>query len=331
MSTLLLLWWSAVGLAGVSLAAMIVLILRRALRSRSEQDSARERKRIVAAITALLSGDDGAVAALQACTRRPWLLIETALEFLNLVRGADQERLRSALSGMRLDPGSRRARSGRPSRLAAMEALVFFPGPATVATLRRGLRHRDPAVQAAALRSLVVLGAAPPVRDLLSTRGARWSRSRLFADIVTLIARERPEEVRDAFALPSLDEPLRVVLLEALGAAGDYSALPLLSQSVGDPSPAVRAAAVRALGALAHPAAAPVLRLALVDPVWKVRADASTAVGRARLNGLAPALRQRLVDQAWWVRFRASEALAALGEPEEERASFPAPLLAAAS
>lgn len=331
MSSLLLLWWSSLTLGAGAVLLMVVLIVRHAARARADGTCALERKRIVTAITGLLGGDETAAAELQACTRRPWLLVETALEFLNLVRGADQDRLKAALAGMRLDPKSRSARSSRAARLSAVEALVFFPGPATVTTLRGALRDRDPAVQASALRSLVLLGAAPPLSELLSDEGARWGGSRLFADIVTLIARERPGEVRDALGLTGLTDPLRLVLLEALGAAGDYAALPLLSDALSDGSAAVRAAAVRALGALAHPAAAPVLRLALTDAAWSVRADAAAAIGRGGLAALAPALRERLTDEAWWVRFRAGEALAALGQPLDDLpAAGGAPLLARA-
>ena len=314
MSPLRLLWWSALALAGLALVVMLLLVALRVRRARSDAENGRARRASARAITLLLSGED-ASAELAACAATPWVLVETALEFLSLVRGVDHERLCAALRGMRLDPRSRRLRSTRTRQLSALEALAFFPGPATVATLTSVLATAQPALQAAALRSLILLDAAPPLPELLSRGRSGWSESRLFADVATTIARERPQEVREALALEGLAQPLRVVLLEALGAAGDYAALPLLSATLGDVEPTLRAAAVRALGALAHPSAAPLLQLAAADPVWQVRAEAMTAIGRSGLSALAPVVVQRLQDEAWWVRFRAGEAVALLGEP----------------
>jgi hypothetical protein len=292
---------------------MLLLVALRLRRARRDLELAQARRASARAITLLLSGES-AHSELAAARRHPWILVETALEFLTLVRGADHDRLCGALRNLKLDPRSLRVRSTRARRLMALEALAFFPGSATAATLKGVLADGQPSSQVAALRSLILLNAAPPLPELLKGDRTAWAQSRLFAEVAATVARDRPAEVREALGL-DLAPAVRVVLLEVLGAAGDFAALPLLSAALAESDAAVRAAAVRALGALAHPSAAPLLKLAATDPAWQVRAEAMTAVGRSGLSAFAPILLQRLDDQAWWVRFRAGESLALLGQP----------------
>lgn len=317
MSPLALIWWTALGLAAFALIVMAGLIASRVRRTRSETRSVVVRRQVVRAMTALVAGDETASESLAALHGETRVLVETLLDFLDMVRGGDRERLRDLLTAIGLEDRLRRdCRGGeRGERLRAVEALALFPGPRTVAALRDALRDPDTAVSLAALRSLANMEAAPDLSEILARAGPGWISSRLFADLMVVVARTRAAEVRTALADPGLSRSLKVLLFESLAAAGDYAALPLLCQAAGDPDDKVRAAGMRALGALAHPSAGPILQLGLGDGDQEVRAAAVAAVGRAGLVALAPALGVRLNDGVWWVRHEAAEALALLGAP----------------
>lgn len=323
MNALLLLWWTAIAMAVLSIAWMCGLIIGRWFRTRREALYAAERRVVDAAMVSLLQGDIAERRRLVPKLRGAHATAEALTEVLGLVRGADRDRLLEALRGLGVDDVIRRgAERGRTAgRLLCIEALVAFPGEETEGVLRRiAVTPGDYDCRLAAVRSLADTGAelsigrlidsmiydgltpSGPVVELFHRMAARWPQ-----DLVVSLSRD------------DLTPGIRPLVVEALGGTGDYNMIPLLAETVGHPDMEVRAAAIRALGQLAHPAAAPALRRALTDESWQVRALAADAVGRAALANLAPQLEVALADSAWWVRHRAAGALGRLGPEGVER------------
>ena len=318
LSVLLLLWWSSAVMAAASVLGMGALIAARLRHRKRETLREAERKVVRALLLRIADGDGAAARALAAHAGQTLLLAETAQEFAALVRGGDARRIQQALSDVGLDRRLRDVlRRGSPdARASAAESLALFPGRSTGDALIGASGDRSPAVRLAALRALIALGEAPPLSALLAAlRQADADHSLLLTELLAALGPEHAPAMREALADPARPLQVRLALAAALGAAGDYGALPGLSQAAGSPEPLLRAAAVRAMGALAHPVSEPLIRLAIDDPDWEVRAEAVEAVGRARLSSLGPALQRRLKDEVWYVRFKASQALAALGDP----------------
>ncbi|MCR5879724.1 HEAT repeat domain-containing protein [Phenylobacterium sp. J367] len=201
-------------------------------------------------------------------------------------------------------------------RLAAVEALGAFPGPETQFALIRAAARGSPAVRLAALRSLWQAGGEVGVDQLVGEleRGA-LPPSGALADLLRLVTEADPAAAIAALEAPGRSAVARVLLSQALGAAGAYAAIPALTRQAGAREPDVRTAAVEALGRLMHPAAEPILRDALGDEAWEVRSAAANAVGDARLASLVDPLAGRLADPVWQVRHQAAAALVKLGAP----------------
>jgi HEAT repeat protein len=318
LSVLLLLWWSSAVMAAASVLGMGVLIAARLRHRKRETLREAERKVVRALLLRIADGDGAAARALAAHATQTLLLAETAQEFAALVRGGDARRIQQALRDVGLDRRLREVlRRGSPdARASAAESLALFPGRSAADALIGASGDRSPAVRLAALRALIALGEAPPLSALLAAlREADVDHSLLLTELLAALGPEHAPAMREALADAARPLQVRMALAAALGAAGDYGALPGLSQAAGSSEPLLRAAAVRAMGALAHPVSEPLIRLAIADAAWEVRAEAVEAVGRARLSSLGPALQRRLKDEVWYVRFKASQALAALGDP----------------
>lgn len=317
-SLLLMLWWSAALMAAASVLGMGVLIGARLQHRKREAVREAERKMVRALLLRIADGDAAAARSLAAHAGQTLLLAETAQEFAALVRGGDAQRIQQALRDVGLHRRLLQVlrRGSADARTSAAESLALFPGRSTAAGLIAASADRSPAVRLAALRALIALGEAPPLSTLLAAlREADADHSLLLTELLAALGPAHAPTMREALADPARPLQVRMALAAALGAAGDYGALPVLSQAAGSPEPLLRAAAVRAMGALAHPVCEPLIRLAIADAAWEVRAEAVEAVGRARLSSLGPALQRRLKDEVWFVRFKASQALAALGEP----------------
>lgn len=125
------------------------------------------------------------------------------------------------------------------------------------------------------------------------------------------------DAVRELFAGTSLQDPLTLDFISAIGKAGLSPLVPELAARYGwEHAPkGARIACVRAVG-LIQPTHAVLLR-ALSDPEWEIR-----AVGAKYLRGTAPdvvaALSDCLTAPAFYVRFNAAVTLAALGEAGRE-------------
>lgn len=107
---------------------------------------------------------------------------------------------------------------------------------------------------------------------------------------------------------------VELAMIDALGAARDHAARPVLERRLTEGGVDARTAAARALGLLQAIECGTSLIGALKDEAWQVRAQAARALGRVRTPLATHALAARLTDRSWWVRHHAAYALVELGE-----------------
>jgi len=324
MVELRLIWLTSAVLAAAALIWMMGLIFARVLRERGDARRRREWHLIQQALLDIMGGSGDAVARLRNVRARPRLMAEALLEVLALIRGGDErDRLISALKAFGFDETFRRClrRGSVAGRIASAEALSIFPGERTCAALRRALKMtRASELRVSLMRSLIEIGAPPPLREALSDlSGRRGSDSLLYLPLIARLVADDPMTALRAFGDPQVTGEARVVLAESLGASGDYRTLQPLCVAARAPDVELRIAAIRGLAALGHPAAEQAILSGLKDRSWIVCAASCEAAGRIGLPAAIPLLEAQLGDAEWWVRFRAGEALAALGRVGQDR------------
>lgn len=131
------------------------------------------------------------------------------------------------------------------------------------------------------------------------------------------------EELERPWAAPVLElaiaapafAPIRSLLAEALGCAGNASATPALVALLESGSDEERTRACRALARTHSRAGIPALCRALVDTAWQVRAQAALALGAIGRGDqkTVMALEAGLTDPQWWVRANCASALVSIG------------------
>ena len=131
------------------------------------------------------------------------------------------------------------------------------------------------------------------------------------------------EELERPWAAPVLElaiaapafAPIRSLLAEALGCAGNASATPALVALLESGSDEERTRACRALARTHSRAGIPALCRALVDTAWQVRAQAALALGAIGRGDqkTVKALEAGLTDPQWWVRANCASALVSIG------------------
>lgn len=315
MALLAFLWWGSLGLALGAVTWMFGLVLARLRRDRTGRARDLDRNRLREACLAVVSGADEA-AGLRPFEHRARLMAEGLLEFGAIVRGAESERLISAYTLVGADARFRERlfAGSRAGRLAAAEALAFFPSDETERALQRVVAPRDAELAAAAVRSLVELNRPPPLGWLLDDLEARkMTDSLIYVPIVRRLVALSPDEAMSRLDSSATSPAARVLLADAIAVTGDYRAVALLQRAARADRLDIRIAAIRGLSLLSHPASIPTLTEALSDPDWEVRAAACEAMGRTGFNEGVVNLAERLADAVWWVRFQAAEALSRLG------------------
>ncbi|MDH3194775.1 MAG: HEAT repeat domain-containing protein, partial [Hyphomicrobiales bacterium] len=171
-------------------------------------------------------------------------------------------------------------------------------------------------VREAAALSLVMNGHPLTIEDILdavSSRRATYSVR--VSQIFSILARNSVKDLTRIALDAGQDTAVRVMAIQALPNAGDFSILPAIEHLADDSELDVRIAALRCLGRMAHPVAAATVAKGLHNPAWQVRAVAAEAAGRIGLVDQVDRLAEMLGDDLWWVRQRSGEALVALGPP----------------
>lgn len=310
-----LIWMTALVLMLLAVGTLAALIVARVRREHEERADPNRRDRISKSLLqfAMAGGEQPALAVSNAVERK--ILIETALDAAQIMRGPAKERLVQFLRDIGLDERLRRQtrRGSLRDRLAALEALRLFPDARTIATLRRAEHSRDLRVWLAALRTRTEVDAGPDMfglMELAARPGA--SKSQIMHELVA--ARAHVNLLEALRALNSARGLPRALLIRAIGETGQREALAPLQVALHNPDPETRAAAAGALGALGFAAVADGLARATRDVDWRVRLKAAEAIGRLGLWKHANCLEPLLDDRVWWVRFRAEEALQKLSD-----------------
>jgi hypothetical protein len=309
-------WVAALVLLVFSFTALIALIFARIKRECDDRADPGKRERVSKALLHFaLTGEAGQALPMSNQIERR-ILIETALDTVQILRGAPKQRLVQLLRDIGLDRRlQRQAKGGKlRDRLMALEALRLFPSAKTFAALHYAEQSRDLRIWLFALRTRTAQGAGPDMLGLLALAARPGAaRTQQMQDLVAARACENLEEAVRALDV-NLPTPIRALLVRALGETKRIEALRPLRVALYHPEGQVRSAAAIALGALGFSVAAGLLIRALRDPDWRVRLKAIEAISKLKLWRCAPAIEPLLEDRVWWVRFRAEEALRGLGD-----------------
>ena len=319
MTLLGLVWLAAIGLMSFSLATMSALIAARVIHQHQRTRRAARRAIVLPELVHHIGGLTSGVLDLKGLESDAVLMAEVVRDLASLVRGREQTQLMQALEVLGVDQSLRTLlrRGSTVHRVLAAEALVYFPGEATYAALLESARRDTPRVRASALRSAIDLGQAPPIGEMLdSVIGGAERASLLFSDLLQRAVRTQIDEALTALARPDLPRPVRVILLQALGASDDDRVLGPLLHVAHSSDPEIRAAALGALGVLGHPGAAVVVESGLADADWRVRLKAIECVRRVGLTEFFAQVMDCADDEVWWVRYRAGQTLMSLAEKD---------------
>jgi HEAT repeat protein len=314
------LWYASLALVAVSIAVMLLLVLRRVVRQRLDRHSEALRAEASATLLAYLEGKATTADILHSAGGRIGIVTDLVFQMRELVRGQDAARLVEAARGLGgFEQAAKRLRSRNPAvRAEAVRRLAMY-GTEAAPLLGELLGDRNAGVRIAAAIELTILDRAPSIAilaDALRLGDVAYSEDhrRIFRPAAAADPAQAVTLLEDQWT----PEAVRLLLLDGLAQAGALQALPALCAEVQHGSPAVRAEALRALATLGHPAAAPVVLDALHDPHWWVRAQAANAVRRIGIVEATATLGDLLDDEQWWVRFRAAEALCTLGSEGQE-------------
>lgn len=297
--------------AGVMLVCMAILIVRRSWRERRlqrEHDLARLVVR--GQLQRLFQGAGAAAHEIPAASLR--VRLDAMTQLLQLLRGIERNRLLTfAEEDGLFDDALRRLGSHRASRRAdAIRTVEHFGSQKCVDALIR-VMGTDPLVEIRleAAASLARMGQLPPpdaVIDMLALR--HQPLKRLHQALFRSLA------IRDVDALARLldedwPEPLRAVIIDALGWGGTFSVLPALERAALDDSIDVRCATLRAARHLGHPASKRWILPMLQDESDVVRAQAARTCAALGLVEASQSLADLRQDASFWVRLRAEQAL----------------------
>lgn len=304
-------WSLSIALAVLSLVSLTALIGARIIRQHRDKSLIERRKHLASQLLRYaLSGGEHPVLPVRTRHQRD-IATQIALDAFSILDDRARARVTDVLCRASLDVSLRRAaRRGRiPRRIAAIEALRLFPGPATRCSLEHAQASSKFRICIAALRTRVELGDLPHVGTVLKlTERPEGGRSlSLFKILEACVRADLP--VALSHLTPGQSPKARIMLLKAIGATGSWAAFRDIANASIDPEPEVRAAALTALRAMAAPAALPIFTAATHDPDWQVRLKAVEGIGQLGKREDRPSIEALLNDPVWWIRFRADEAL----------------------
>jgi HEAT repeat protein len=315
---LTLIWEISLGLAAISLATMMILIvLRLKSAGRIRAESERRDTLLVQMLEWTETGDAGQAAAITtALSQDTKLATNLLIEVFEIVRGEGQQRLAALAEAAGIGDRLRRDLTAGPvrNRLAAAEGLAWFPSAATSEALGRAVLDRHDDVSFTAATTLSALDSDLMFDEALIARLAQVNSSRRIELVLAQFAQTRPEALLQLVVDPHRSDRIRTASLDALTQTGIEGILELILSLEHSPSTDMRVAVARNLGSLGHPEGHHTIARYLSDARWEVRCKASEAVGRLGLLELGPQLCDLLLDDNWWVRHRAGEALAKLGD-----------------
>ena len=317
MNVLLLIWWTTVAMAVVSLLAMTVLIIQRALRNRkSRTDSARRQELRGLALRLIEHPEQLVELEKKLLPRDRRLLLQVYNELLQKIRGEYANRLVSLMRILGLMDDCLRDLQDDDwfVRAQACKTLGVFREPDVIRALYRAVEDPEPAVRVEAARALARQGSVQSVVDVVRqiVPGDEQPSVAVMA-LFRSLGREAVPELVQLLESHTTGLAARLVAADALGHLGDLRAVPALLQLYDHPAANLRITVMEALARLGDPRALPAVLLCMTDSAWEVRAQAAAAAGRIGSAETVALLQQLLGDEHWWVRYYAAEALLRLG------------------
>jgi hypothetical protein len=316
MSILLVIWWSCVALAALTVFAMAGLIVQRSVWNRRDRSQAARRDHLKTLAWQLMEQPDRFLEFQQ--DLRPEdrrLLLHLFSDLLKKVTGKYADRFVRVMRMMGIveECLSRIKDRHWVIRAESCSILGVFGDPTVKMALYRALDDPMMEVRVEAARSLVRLGAVRSVMELIHYLVTETALPSLA--VVDLFRNLGPESVTELLELlrGNTTVAAKVVVIDALGHCADLQAVPALLEFYAHPSKNVRLATLLALGLLRDPRAAPAVLLAMTDSDWEVRTEAVITAGQIGINEAIPLLEKLLEDDHWWVRYRAAEALHRVG------------------
>jgi hypothetical protein len=309
----------AVGLMSFSLATMTALVGARVVRKQRRARRALRRAAVLPELVHRIGGLTEGPLDLGGLQTDAVLMAEVVRDLAGLVRGRERTRLMEALQSLGVDRTLHKLLTSgwTNQRALAAEALVFFPSEETYAALARASRRDSHHVRLSALQSAIELGRAPLVGEMLdAVIGGSERASLLFSDLLQRAARTQVDGAIESLERTDLPPHVRIMLLQALGAAGDERALAPLSTAVRSADAEIRAGAFGALSLLGHPGAREVVADGIADEDWRVRLKAIECVRRLGLVEFFAPVMACANDEVWWVRYRAGQTLMSLAEQD---------------
>ncbi|RUZ77384.1 HEAT repeat domain-containing protein [Mesorhizobium sp. M7A.F.Ca.US.006.01.1.1] len=318
---MLYIWHLSILLSALSLAIMLLLIVRRVLQERRGTTGADQRRLLLTALIAFTENRDREAlkTALLAVPAR--VAVDAGFEFISLLRGEEHDELLSAFNecGLPALVSTQLEKGNAAERIHATEMLAALRSENAVASLLSALdRDGSREVRIAVAIALCDLGALPPLVITLRKIGVAGQRSRRLIELFRRFPPKRLDELEDYARLQGAVPFIRAAAIDALARNGGFRFGDFFARAAGDPSSEVAAAALRALGLTGHPNATAILTKAMEIGGWNVRADAANAAGRLGLSELAAPLAQLMDDEAWTVRYAAANALRSFGQKGEQ-------------
>lgn len=310
------LWLVAAVQIALAMTAMVYLVVVRLLRARKAARDESDVRQVRSFVVGLVAGSPADPLVMARLATDLPTTAHVLLEVGDLIRGGDRDRLFAQLDhGGVFAALEARALSARgDARLACVEALALFPGDAANDVLNLLVGDRQLGIRIAAAAGLVTRGGTIVLENLVTglSHGDQSLSSR-GREIIRRIVRDDPRAGVKALDRSDIGATLKGVLLEALGASGNYSLTPVIAPWARHPDAELRSQAVTALGVLRHPQAEKIIAEVLNDPVPLVRRCAARAVGQCRFEGQADALLPGLNDSHWSVRLETARALHLIG------------------
>jgi HEAT repeat protein len=316
MSILLIIWWSCLALAAVSVLAMAGLILQRSAWNRRDRRDAARRDQLKTIAWQLMEDPDRFLELqndLRAEDRR--LLLQLFADLLKKVTGKYAQRFVRVMRMMGIVEECTTRLKDRQWTIRAESCAILsvFGDPAVRMALYRALDDPIMEVRVEAARALVRLGAVRSVMELIHYLVTEDTLPSLA--VVDLFRNLGSGAVTELLELLRGDttEAAKVLVIDALGHCNDLQAVPALLEFYAHPSRNVRLGSLLSLGLLRDPRAAPAVLLAMTDSDWEVRTQAAITAGQIGMYEAVPMLEKMLEDDHWWVRYRAAEALYRVG------------------
>ena len=252
-------WISSIVLSVISLIVMTALILRRLLLQRGERIRTEQRARLQKALIEFSETRNSAALREVMGALPPAMNLETAFEFLALLRGDEHARIIAVLTeaGLVGQAINLLRHGNQVKRMRAAEMLGAFASPDGAEALLSAFANEgsDDVLIAIAI-ALSKLGRLPALDQVLDRISDTGKRSRRIAELFGELSAERQPELK-AFTERAEELPLvRAAAIEAIGKNGDPALRDFMQSLANDTSPHVAAAAIRTLGRIGDPAAA---------------------------------------------------------------------------